>query len=94
MSATNDTDGIHFAAESSLPAPSGGGTYAFQRTETAGPTLTKRSTTMTEKGVELSVNDVDERDIKKKQVIKGRFWLWFELLFINIWSLPNVGPRK
>ena len=73
MSATNDADGIHFAAESALPPPSGGGTYAFGRSETEGPTLTKRSTTMTEKGLELSTNDVDERDIKKKQVIKVRY---------------------
>lgn len=93
MSAANDADGIHFAAESALPAPSGGGTYSFRRSETAGPTLTKRSTTMTEKRVELAANDVDERDFKKKQVVKGRFLLWYELLSIGYSSSLNFGLR-
>lgn len=84
MSTTNDADGIHFAAESALPAPSGGGTYAFRRSETAGPTLTKRSTTLTEKGVELSANDVDDRDIRKKQVVRGRYLLWYEFLLHSL----------
>lgn len=88
MSTTNDVDGIHFAAESALPAPSGGGTYAFRRSDTARPTLTIRSNTMSEKGVELSANDVDERDLKKKQVVKGRYLLWYELLFVANSSLP------
>lgn len=90
MSANNDADGIHFATES---APSGGGTYAFRRSETAGPTLTKRGTTMTEKGVEPSANDVDERDIRKKQVVKGRFLLWYELLCSLELVSPYLGPR-
>ena len=77
MSAINDAGGIHFAAESAMPAPSGGGTDDFHRSEIAGPTLTKRSTEMNEKGMELcDNNNVDERDIRKKQIVKGRYLLW------------------
>lgn len=89
MSAANDADGIQFTAESAVPAPSGGGTYAFRRSETAGPTLTKRNTAMTEKGAELSANEVDERDIRKKQVVNGRYVLWYELPSRSLENCPS-----
>lgn len=81
MSTTNDADGIQFADESGTPPlPPGGGVYTVHESEKFVPTLTKRSTGISEKGVEFSADDTDERDIKKKQQFKGRYLFWSGLL--------------
>ncbi|KAL8640578.1 MAG: hypothetical protein Q9226_008732, partial [Calogaya cf. arnoldii] len=84
MSTTNDADGIHFADRSRTAPPPSGGAYTVRRSEKFVPTLTKRSTAISEKSVEFFADDTDERDIKKKQEFKGRYFFWLAYQSVGV----------
>ena len=74
MSTVDDlNDGVH--VEDGTPFQSRAGPVFATEVYVASTSPEKRDTVVSEKDVE-SVDEKDERDIRKKQVFKGRYLFW------------------